>query len=301
MTGHFRACTVILAGLVSVSVFLGGCDNGNLFGGLNDRGDSGDIDSLNADGAIALREKNYAAALALYERVLEQNPNNAEALYGAAAAGIGVSGLNIGQVLANLTSQTGTSAVAGFGELIMEARESISAQSTNPDSILAGVNLDALNAQIDAAICRLQRIVAGATDGTIPADDVDVILNLGALSAIRAILRPLMEEGWDTLNQNGAFEVSVDDANAFCSANPASVAAIGKDIAGAYALFNRAVALLGLSSNQVISQIRSDIDAFAAEIFGVGSPLPGSCTNAFGFDATSFRNYTGVFTDPGTC
>src|ERR1041385_5662970 len=92
--------TGCLVTLLLVLMGLGGCENGNLFGRLHDRGDSGSIRSLSSDARNALRDKDYSQALALYERILAQDSDNAEALYGAAAAAIGSSGLNFGQLLA---------------------------------------------------------------------------------------------------------------------------------------------------------------------------------------------------------
>ena len=63
------------AACLSVSVlFLGltGCNNGNLFGKLHDSGDSRDINVLSSDAQIALEHKDFATALALYEKILAQ-------------------------------------------------------------------------------------------------------------------------------------------------------------------------------------------------------------------------------------
>jgi len=181
-----RTCQLLIA--VSCLIFgITGCKNGNLFGGLHNRGDSGSIDNLLSDAQVALRADDYAGALALYNRVLAQDSDNSLALYGAAAAAIGSSGLNIGQLLANVTNQSSAPSFHNLTQLIGQSRQTVKAAvSTDPNSLLNGIDMDALDTVIDKAICRLTRIVAGATDGTIKPNDIDVILNLASLCVIRA-------------------------------------------------------------------------------------------------------------------
>ena len=95
---------VFIIGLLALT----SCQNGNLFGKRNSRGSSGDPAVLLADAGIALRERNFLNALGLYETVLAGDPDNAQALYGAAAAAVGSSGINLAKLLSNLSDQLST-------------------------------------------------------------------------------------------------------------------------------------------------------------------------------------------------
>lgn len=307
----FAGVAVVLVGLLVLS----GCRNGNLFGGLHKRGDSGNIEYLLSDASVALKEKDYAGALALYERVLAQNPSNSEALYGAAVAAIGSSGLNFGTIVNNVVGQNAAVSSLGIKDLIAQAQETGASVIGDSTSILHGVDRDALLAVIDTAICRLNRIVAGATDGSIQRDDIDVLLNLGSLCLIRAVLKPLARANLlDVQNTSGQYDVEVDSAafTAICS-NPSDAAFVGtiaRDLAGAWALFNRAVNLLNLGSDKIISEIRQEIVDVANVLLPDESPdgppqiLPQQCLDVFqanGITLGNFTSYNDVFDAPSGC
>jgi tetratricopeptide (TPR) repeat protein len=285
------------------------CSNGNLFGKLNKSGDDGDVASLKADAQAALSEGDYASALHLYERILNQDSDNSEALYGAAAAAIQSSGINIGQLIANVSHQNSAPSFSGLSELISQSRRAVSASAINlnQDSLLYGIDLDSLDAVLDTAICRLTKIVTGATDGTIRPNDVDVLLNLGVLYLLRAVVRPLNLDLLDIKNVNGSYDLVVDpsltvgvcDGSQLISGfdsitQEAFLTQIAKDINAAYDLFGRAVTVLGLSGNQIIVRLQTDIGEARTELL-TDSDVPAACL-------TIFNNATfDVFTAPTGC
>ena len=170
------------------------------------------------------------------------------------------------------------------------------------DSFLNGVNLDRLNDVIDLAICRLQKIVSGAADGSIAPGNIDVILNLGILCIIRGVLRPL-RAGWlDIKNVNGDFDIEVDAsmATTFCSNtdNAEVVKGIARDVVAAFALFNRAATVLNLSSSQIISRLRDDIQTATSKILDPAGNVPSECIALFGITQSSFLINTDVFDVP---
>jgi len=297
---------ILICSLISLT----GCEDGNLFGRLNDRGGSGDPASLNSDANIALRQRDYSAALALYERVLGQDPQNSIALYGASAAAIGSTGINFGTILSNISGQLSGSSVSDLGDLVAQSREVIhTSVGSDPNSLLNGVDLARLDTIIDLAICRLQKIITGAADGSIAKGDIDVLLNLGILCIIRGVLRPL-RAGWlDIKNVNGDFDIEVDSgvATTFCTnaANSDVVKEIARDVVGAFALFNRAATVLNLSGSQIISRLRDDIQTATSKVLDPAGNVPAVCISLFssiGITQANFTSNTDVFdVPPSSC
>lgn len=302
-------------GLVAVMLSLVSCDDGNLFGKLHKAGDSGDVASLTADANEALREGNYSLALSLYERILAQDPDNSDALYGASAAAIAGSGLDLGVLISNILNQ-GSSApsISGIGDAIARARVGSGASSAAANSILANINLDALAVHLDVATCRLRRIVSGASDGRISRDDIDTLVNYGFLSLIRAAVTAIRNDYLDIVNNGGDYDVvelTGDDMASVCSGTAqqqANVVQIARDLANAYALFNRAASVLGLANDQIIVKLRNDIDEAAAEIFTGGShQMAASCISLLNaatppINETTFTTTAGqeAFTAPSS-
>lgn len=292
--------------MVTLLLSFASCQDGNLFGKLHKAGESGDSASLLSDANQALRSKDYSKALSLYEAVLNGDPDNADALYGAAAAAMGVSGLNFGQLVSNILQQ-GSSApsIHGIGDAIAQARVGASTYSSNPNSILAGIELDALDAQLDRAICRLQRIVSGASDGSIPSDDIDTLINFGFLSLVRAVVTSVRNGYFDVINDGGDYdilELTGDNMEAVCTGTAqqqANVVEIARDLAHAYALFNRAATTLGFADDQIIVRLRNDINDAAAEILSGGShELDNDCIGLLNtanpaINSTTFTNSAG--------
>lgn len=301
--------TAINAILVATMFGLTSCENGNLFGKLNKSGESGDPEVLNLDAIDALRSKDYSRALVLAEKVLAQNPTNAQALYTAASAAIGSSGLNFGQLVANILNQSSAApSINGVGDYISAGRESVKAQAATADSILAGIDLNALNNVIDRAICRLQLIVAGAADGSIPSNDISVLMDFASLCLVRAVLRPLRDNLVDIANNNGTYDIvyQIGDVNELCTTYQATTKAMISDVVSAYALFNRAVQQLNLSGNQIIVRIRDDIDEIGTKLLTDGGPdaLPTACINLLntdlGINVSNFKSNLDAFIPPAS-
>lgn len=271
--------------LVCSTLMLTGCENGNLFGKLTDSGESNDPQVLYSQGQDALRDGNYAGALTLFNRLLEIDPDNAKALYGASVAAMGSTGFNLGALISNITTQSalGTSNVTGhdLASVIRSSRISVSAVHTNPNSILNGIDIDALSAVLDDITCYLHRIVSGATDGSIPQDDPNVLINLGLVSIIRAVVDSINNDYFDITNINDAYAVELDTLN-FTDADclNANVSRIAKDVVTSWHLFNAAADKLGYTDDQLIVQLREDIDTAAQELYdAVNNEFgPGNCT-----------------------
>lgn len=288
---------------------LSGCTNGNLFGGLSSTGDSGDIRTLNSEASNALRNKDYGRALDLYQRVLVQDPDNSEALYGAAAAAVGSTGINIASLISNITSQVTSSGVTDISSLIQLSKESVSSSATaDPASILNGIDQEAVNGIIDLAICRLNLIIAGAADGTIQRNDIDVLLNLGSLCLVRGVLRPLRAGIIDVRNVNGDFDIiyPAGGIGTLCTTHSSLIRQVGSDVVATYALFNRAVEVLNLTGNPIIVQLRSDMDTVVTKLLTPSDPdyIGADCDavlNAAGITLSGFRSVTTVFNNPGSC
>jgi len=312
--GSFTSLRLVL---VTMMLIMTGCENGNLFGKLNKDGGSGTVDSLNLDGENALRNKDYSRAIAFYEAALSKQPNNAEALFGAASASIGSSGFNLGILMANLTNQLGASSVNTLSDLIASSRETLSVRQVGgTDGLLDGIPLDALNSVIDLAICRLRKIISGQATPEIPRDSINLFVNTGILCLLRLILRPLREQWLDIENTGGDYDIVVDQtvATDFCNptnpnaaANSSFLQQMAQDAAGAYALFNAAVNKLNLTPGQSnsLDKIRGEIETAARKVLtrDASNGLPGDCIDlleASGITASNFTANTEVIDIPPT-
>lgn len=263
MKRHAFWTAIGLFGLVG----LFGCQNENLFGSLHKEG-SGDARSLIADGNAALADLNFPAAEDYFNRALAQEPRSAEALYGAAVAAMGRSGLNLGQLLSNLmTSNPGSSATA-LRSAVMTA-----APGAPADSILFGLSIPDLHNALKAAIPLLERIRLGLSDGTIPADNPNMLINLG-------LCRILHAATW--ANIKGVFDIEVSDSNfdvvlsGGCS--PDVFTAAEEAAWGA-----RYLGLAAAKLNQTTGDMLFDLQTDAADLYdnqiddlGCGSPNPPS-------------------------
>ncbi len=303
---------VLAVGLFSFTA----CENGNIFGGLHDRGDSGEPEDLINDADIALRNGEYSQALSLYTQVLAVEPNNSQALYGASAAQLGTAGLNVGAIIRNVLKEgVGAGSISGLSDMIQQSRiGGLSGYTSNPNSILYGIDLESLNDVLDSAICRLQKIVSGASDGKISRNDVDVLFNMGILCVIRAAVRPIQAVFVDITNTNGTYaieDMTGNDLGNFCTANQNLVKEMARDIASAYALLNRIVTVRGLSQDRLITQIRDDIDRAMVIVLEADQGLffPAACTDlitqspptGMGITSANFRNYSEIFNPPSGC
>lgn len=169
-----------------------GCKNDNLFTGLHRQG-TGDTAGLVSDGVAALSRGDYAAAERYFEDALVQDPSNSDALYGAAAARMGNGGLDIGQLLANLLTQGTPGGAPALDAGLSAALRGAPAPGPGGQSILTNIDINALDSALEVAICYLQRIQLGYSDGKIPPNDVNLLVNLGLCRLLRAATRPLKD------------------------------------------------------------------------------------------------------------
>lgn len=285
-----------------------GCKNGNLFGDRNSPGNSSDVAVLQSDAQIALDHKDYTSALSLYERILSGDPNNSNALNGAAIAAIGAAGLDFGTVLSNIVHQNGAAQSMGLADLISAARQGYSSQDVSPNSLLAGVDLVALDAAIDRAICRLTRIVSGMSDGVIKPTDSGVLIDLACLHLIRGVLRPIRADFFDIVNNNGSYAlVQKANFNTVCGnpSNDGLVTASAQDLVDGYALFNKAALVLDAQSSSILGRLRQEMDDIISSNLGSGtSALPAACVttiNNYGITSSNFRSNTHAFQPDPNC
>ncbi|MFN0118619.1 MAG: hypothetical protein ACKVQC_10055 [Elusimicrobiota bacterium] len=310
MKSFFKISVATQAILLTGFMIFSGCKNGNLAGFLNDSGSGGTAATL-SDANLALAEGNYSRSLELYNSILVHDPNNSDALYGAAAAELGSSGLDFGQLVSNLVTNSALlgSSVKNMGDFISQGNQhpSSSINCAGLNSILLGINCEALNAVIDRVICRLQKIASGGATGTITSNDIPTLVNFGVTCLIRAILRPLRAGLLDIRNNNGDFAIvySVDMTTA-CNQQPTVITGMVSDIAGAYSLFNKVVNLLNLSQNQVIRQLRDDIDTVGTKMLTTGGPnaMPAACLNLLqtnlGINVSNFKTRLEAFDPPAS-
>src|SRR5262249_46837435 len=111
MSRQSRFYSCLIAVLIAGTLSLTSCKNNNLFGRLHHPGDSSDTKTLISDANEALRQRNYQSSLDLFNRVLNNDPNNATALKGAAVAQLGVAGIDFGTLVANLSAQASASSL----------------------------------------------------------------------------------------------------------------------------------------------------------------------------------------------
>ncbi|MBL8023924.1 MAG: hypothetical protein JNK54_06545 [Elusimicrobia bacterium] len=193
-------------GLLGLCVLMG-CKNNNLFGGLHREG-SGDAESLVADGQAALGNLNYAKANQYFSQALSKDPGNSEALLGQAAAQMGLSGLNFGQLISNLTA--GNAVISGAplrGAIRQSSLGSLSASETNPNSLLNQINVPALDAALSVVIVNLEKIRLGISDGKIARDDSSLLINLGLARLLKAVTKPWLASLLDIRESNGNYSV----------------------------------------------------------------------------------------------
>ncbi|MCH7631270.1 MAG: hypothetical protein IIC07_05220, partial [Proteobacteria bacterium] len=118
-------------------------------------------------GQKAESDGKYQDAIDYYDEFLKSDPGNSEALYGKASAELKNAGLDIAELLPNILNQDASGA----------------------DDLISQINFNDLEAGTAAAIEALEKIASGQADGTIPADNVDVNLNLAIAKTIHAVAK----------------------------------------------------------------------------------------------------------------
>ena len=273
--------------LVPLILAMTSCENGNLFTKLNDSGRSTSTQSLVSDALLALRNRDYGAALALFERALAQDPNNVAALYGAANAQLGSSGLNIGVLISNILAQQGGAGASSLGGVIASSRETLHSSSLDPNSILAGINIAAIYANGDQIRNRYNQVL------TLSPNDIDVLLNVAIFLLVDAVVVAIQNDILDVRNgSDGDYDI-VEGAQFDTCTQTAALRRIFSNVAVAYNLLNRVVGLLGLNDNQIISRCRQDMLEVASELDASLDPACVAIASDIGLDLSAPGSYTG--------
>ncbi len=174
--------------IVSVALSLTACSEFNLFGWVHKKGSSNDTDVLISDGEVALNKKDYDSAETYFGKVLEQEPNNSVALYGYSAAVLGGSGLGLADIISSVIQEASSGSPSpvinqsDYANLFSPAQISSNMENLIPETL----DLKKLYDTAKKVIPKLKKIADGEGNGIIPADDVDVNINLAILLAIRA-------------------------------------------------------------------------------------------------------------------
>lgn len=315
MKRHYALMT---AAVLCGSLAFWGCKNGNLFGGFHEKG-TGDPESLLSDAKTALANREYNNAKAYYEQILQTQPTNSEALYGAATATMGTAGLDLGTLLANVI--TAKSAAPGLQQAIQYASfapagAGITQDEINSLSILKGVDLSNLSGSVDQIVCFLMKIRSGNADGKISPKDISVLMSVGITCIIRGILRPL-EVGVIDLQQTADgkdYNVVILNANKLkdiCSDNTLKNSLL--DLAGALQSVQTAVqelksqegsTLSGLSLDMkdALSQFKTKVLAKLNEVNSDGDSTNNVPTECINFVQNfNIDNLTPPTADPGNC
>ena len=174
--------------------FVYGCENSNIFSWSHAEGKDKSTESLLVDAQKKLSDGDSADAIELYEEILAKDPDNSEALYGLASAELKNSGLDLASIIPKLIS----------GDDDLEGAE----------DLIADLNIGDIADGTDAAVEALKKIADGQGDGTIPADDFDVNLNLGVALALNAVSSLV-----DWAEDIGAVEIK-DDFSVIVSDTP---------------------------------------------------------------------------------
>lgn len=215
-----RVLTLILLGSLVLS--LNGCSKSvNIFRWAHKGGTSTAKESLLADGQSALGSKDYSDALTYYNKILEQDPSNSQALYGKAQALVGLGGLNLADLISNVIKEAQSESTSGvianseLGAFFSRGKYVSSADDLIPKS----VNLTKLYKTANDVVPVLKQIADGGTDGIIPADDPDVNINLAFFMLVRAACRFLDsdadgipgDDSGDVINVKSDFSMTVPD------------------------------------------------------------------------------------------
>ncbi|MDD5491376.1 MAG: tetratricopeptide repeat protein [bacterium] len=227
MLGKSKIIAVFLMLLMVIS--LAGCSKTtNIFRWAHKGGSDTSQESLLADGQAALSSKDFSDALTYYNKLLDQNPNDSEALYGKAQALIGLGGLSLADLIANVIKEAqnnGTSPVIAnseFGAFFSKTNYA----STSGDLLPESLNLPQLYHTAIVVVPILKQIADGNSNGVIPADDPDVNINLAFFMTIQAVCR-LLDDNKDTIpggtgdlvqvlkdSEGGGWSVILPDASA---------------------------------------------------------------------------------------
>ncbi len=224
MSGRGKLVAIFL--VLAMVFSLAGCSKTtNIFGWTHKGGSDTSSESLLSDGQAALNSEDYNDALTYYNDILSQDSDNSEALYGKAQALIGLGGLNLAELIAEVIKDTAlddNSPVIANNELgvfFSRTKHTSASEDLLPESL----DLPQLYETAKAVVPILKLIADGNSDGVIPADDPDVNINLAFFITIQAVCR-LLDDNNDlvpggngdlvqVLNSDGDWTVSLPDAS----------------------------------------------------------------------------------------
>ncbi len=268
--------------LVLLMIFsLAGCSKTtNIFGWVHKGGSDSSKESLLADGRAALSSKDFSDALTYYNKLLDQNPNDSQALYGKAQALIGLGGLSLADLIASVVMEaqsTGTSSVianSAFATFFSKAQYTSGTTDLLPDTL----NLTQLYHTAKVVVPVLKQIADGNGDGVIPADDPDVNINLAFFMTIQAVCRFLDSDGddipgdshGDIIKINSDFSMTVTGLTGLTTAEKQMLRnqiqtgvddmfGIDPAIYGAINYMERAIKKIGSKDGSSISDMRENI------------------------------------------
>lgn len=159
-----------------IAVFLfSGCGNANIFSWTHPEGKNASPEALLADAEKALEDGDYDEAKAHYEKILESDSDNSEALYGLASTELKDAGLSIEDILPKVINE----------------------DTSGVEDLIKNLDFTKLQQGTEAAIESLEKIAKGQGDGTISADDVDVNLNLAVAKVVHIASKLVNETGVD--------------------------------------------------------------------------------------------------------
>jgi tetratricopeptide (TPR) repeat protein len=207
----------------------GGCGKGNLFSWAHNSGSGTTTASLSSDAYTALQNKDYSKALSYYTKILANDPNNSEAIYGYSVANLGEQGLDIATLITNLVNQSqSNSSSSKLAPAVASLGSAALATNLLPSTIIA--HAAAIKAAIDRILdpSKLPKITKGLADGKIKPDDADVNINIAFCLVLRSALRLNDIVVFDT-DYNATIKAGVSTAELNAAALDSA-----KDIASAY-------------------------------------------------------------------
>lgn len=247
-------CSIGLIGVLMTT----GCKNNNLFGDLHREG-SGDSQSLVADGQAALGKSEYAKANDYFSQALQKDPANSDALYGQAAAQMGISGLSLGQLISNLTQGNANLGSPALRGAIRQASLGVPGIG---ESLLFGINEDTLDESLKVVIENLEKIHMGLSDGKIPSDNASLLINLGLARLLKGVTGPLRADLLDIQESGGNYSVQIlNDPSAHCAVIYNAI----HNVAWGFLNLSAAATKLNLVSGSTLSDITHDVDSLYEE------------------------------------
>lgn len=226
-----------------------GCGKSNIFSWAHSAGSDSSPAALSSDAYTALQSKDYGKALEYYKKILENDPANSEAIYGAAAAELANAGLDIGELVANLVQQRQAPTARNLAPaLAVAARTVPSAGNILPLAIIA--RLQILRPAVDNVLSNalLLRIVQGSADGRIAPNNPNVNLNIAFCLVVRAAIKAC--DAGIQINSDYTVSGSIDVPTAN---------SIGKDIISAYHRLLVVNNTLHYGSDSAIANISEDV------------------------------------------